>query len=281
MINSAYQNQKISLLTKHGKELVIGEELSALDCQLIHIFDFDTDQLGNFTRGVPRAGSQIEAAHKKARIGMNLSKLPIGIASEGAFSADPVIGMMAWNTELVLLIDTIHDIELVGYADGKAQHSSKTVSSLSELMNSLDGFGFPEHYLVLRPDHANYTRFISGINSIKGLEDAFEWAMRESKTSSVFVENDLRAFANPTRMHNIAKATQQLVQKMRSYCPQCNSPGFWITKKIIGLPCRDCGEPTLQAFGNYWECPKCPFNQEERFEKTSSADPRFCNLCNP
>ena len=118
MISSPYQNQKISLLTKHGKESVIGSELSALDCQLIHIFDFDTDQLGNFTRGVPRAGSQIEAARKKARIGMKLSQLPIGMASEGAFSADPVIGMMAWNTELVLMIDTIQNIELIGYADG-------------------------------------------------------------------------------------------------------------------------------------------------------------------
>ena len=40
-----------------------------------------------------RAGTQIEAARKKARLGMELAGLPLGLASEGAFGPDPMTGM--------------------------------------------------------------------------------------------------------------------------------------------------------------------------------------------
>ena len=95
MVNdlSVYSGRGVALLTQHGKERMIAPVLeSALGCRVERVTGYDTDQLGTFTRDVPRAGTQIEAARKKARIGMELSGLSLGLASEGSFGPDPMGG---------------------------------------------------------------------------------------------------------------------------------------------------------------------------------------------
>lgn len=276
-----YSNQKISLLTQHGKESVIMPELATIQCDVIHVHGFDTDQLGKFTRDKAREGTQIEAARKKARIGMQLVKLPLGIANEGVFSADPVMGIIPWNYELVILIDDIHNIELTAYADSKAQHFHKMVDSWAGLEDSLTQFNFPTYYLVVRPEHEHYPRYIAGINNTKGLQEAFDWALQESTNKKVFVENDLRAFANPTRMATIAQATKQLVQKMQSACPKCQAPGFWVTEKIPGKECAVCRLPTKIAQYDHWSCSKCNYSNDVLMNGDQFSDPKFCDYCNP
>ena len=79
----SYRGRRIGLPTQHGKERVISPELDrALDCRVERVGGYDTDLLGTFTRDVPRAGTQLEAAGKKARTGMEPSGLPLGLASE-------------------------------------------------------------------------------------------------------------------------------------------------------------------------------------------------------
>lgn len=105
------------MLTQHGKESVIAPVLdAALGCRVERVGGFDTDTLGTFTRNIPRAGSQIEAARRKARIGMELSGLPLGLASEGAFGPDPMACLLPWNVELLLFIDDERGIEVKGMA---------------------------------------------------------------------------------------------------------------------------------------------------------------------
>lgn len=43
---------------------------------------------------IQRAGTQLEAAHKKARIGMELAGLLLGLAGEGSFGSDPFAGIL-------------------------------------------------------------------------------------------------------------------------------------------------------------------------------------------
>lgn len=94
-----YVDRRVALLTQHGKEAVLGEVLGeALACKVERIEGFDTDTLGTFTRDIARVGNQLEAARRKARIGMQLSGLPIGLASEGSFGPDPVTYMMSLLT---------------------------------------------------------------------------------------------------------------------------------------------------------------------------------------
>ena len=59
----------------HGKEKVIAPEFKKkLDAKVFLVNDFNTDELGTFTRDIPRYGNQIDAARKKARIGIEIAK---------------------------------------------------------------------------------------------------------------------------------------------------------------------------------------------------------------
>lgn len=83
-ISNFYQGESISLLTKHHKEKVIGPLFSkTLKADLITIDSYDTDQLGTFTREISRQGSQLDAARRKAEIGMEIGRTKYGIGSEG------------------------------------------------------------------------------------------------------------------------------------------------------------------------------------------------------
>lgn len=61
---------------------------------------------------------------------------------------------------------------------------------------------------------------------------------------SVFIEADMRAHRNPTRMAAIERAARDLVQHYMNRCPACAWPGFDVTERVPGPPCARCGEPT-------------------------------------
>ena len=277
-----YSGLKASLLTQHGKESVICPQLlDSNGLEVVHISGYDTDKLGTFTRDIPRHGSQLDAARKKARVGMELSGFMLGIASEGAFDNDPYTGMLPWNYELVVLIDDIRKLEVIGFFGGQAQSTSRQVSSWDELNALLSEAQFTTHQLVVRPDDEYHPECRKGIKDLESLKEAFDWATNLSKKGNVFIENDLRAHTNPTRMGNILKATQDLSRKMNSVCPECQSPGFWITERKKGLPCSSCEAPTNLPIANIWSCVKCDYNKEEVIDNQTKADPSKCNYCNP
>ena len=212
---------------------------------------------------------------------MELSGNQIGIASEGAFSNDPYIGMLPWNYELVLLIDDIRNIEIMGFYGGEAQSVSKQVSSWDELTAFLSEAQFPNHQLVVRPDDEYHLEYRKGIDTIESLREAYDWATNLSQKGNVFVENDLRAHTNPTRMANILKATKDLSRKMISLCPECESPGFSITDTKKGLPCSHCGVSTNLPIANIWSCVNCGHIKEDEIANQNTADPSRCHYCNP
>ena len=277
-----YAGLKASLLTQHGKESIICPQLfDSNGLEVIHVSDYDTDKLGSFTRDIPRYGSQLDAARKKARVGMELSGLQLGIASEGAFDNDPYTGMLPWNYEVVLLIDDIRNIEIIGFFGGQAQSTSQLVSSWDELTALLSEAQFTTHQLVIRPDDEYHPECRKGIKDLDSLKEAFEWATSLSKKGNVFVENDLRAHTNPTRMANILKATQDLSRKINSLCPECESPGFSVTERKKGLLCACCEAPTNLPVANIWSCVKCEYKKEELIPNQTKADPSKCHYCNP
>ncbi len=277
-----YYGLKASLLTQHGKEKVIFPELQQTnELEVFLVQGYDTDKLGTFTREIPRLGSQLDAARKKARIGMELSGARLGVASEGSFNQDPYTGLIPWNYELVLLMDDTRGLEISGFSSSFAQSASKKLSSWDELISFLSEAQFPTHHLILRPDDEYHPNCKKGLDCLDSLKEAFFWAMHQSKTNHVFVENDLRAHTNPTRMANILKATQDLARKMNSLCPACSSPGFWISRTQNGLPCSRCDAPTNLPISNIWSCVKCAHTKEVVIENQTKADPSKCNFCNP
>lgn len=276
-----YKGERVSFPTLHGKEKVVAPELlQSTGLELVHINTIDTDQLGTFTREIPRYGTQLEAARKKATLGMEISGLSLGLASEGAFSNDPFTGILPWNFEILIFIDTKRELEIIGQFGGPAQSASKSIKTWREVENFLIQAQFPSHHLVIRPDDENHPECQKGINDLNALKLAFHWAMENSTHGKVFLENDLRAHANPTRMGNILNAAKNLCLKLNSLCPECQSPGFHVSQLKKGLPCALCSLPTQQVQAEIWTCPKCKHETLKQLEY-KNADPSRCSHCNP
>jgi len=280
--SSVYAGRRLALLTRHGKERVVAPVLAdALGCRVEHVSDFDTDALGSFTREVARAGSQIETARRKARIGMTLAGLPHGLASEGAFGPDPVAGVVPWNVELVLFIDDERRLEVVGTAQGRAVHEQRRVANWVEAEACARAAQFPSHHLVLRPQDAVDARIRKAIATWDDLERAFAWAQAQAADGRVFIESDLRAHANPTRMALIGRAAADLAARLATACPACGAPGFGPIEAVGGLPCAECGAPTREPRADLHGCVRCPLREERPRDTPALADPARCDRCNP
>ena len=277
-----FAGQAIALLTQHGKERVIKPVLDeAIACSVRHVSGFDTDSLGTFTRDISRKGSQLEAARKKARMGMSLSGLPVGVASEGSFGPDPFAGMFNWNVEMLVLIDDRSNLEIVGISQAAAQCGDLVTSDWSIAAEFAKGVGFPEHHLVVRPEGKSADNIFKGIQDWQSFEEIFGLAMQVSSSGKVFIESDLRAHANPTRMENIRLAAIDLSNRVNSHCPECGAPGFWPAQAIKGLPCSACGAPTHVPMGELWKCVACSHQQSKFKPANERANPQHCDLCNP
>ncbi len=269
-------------MTRHGKEKVIAPVFDAtLGCQISHVDEFDTDQLGSFTREIPRVGTQIDAARRKARLGMHLSGLSIGLASEGSFGSDPLLGMLPWNVEILLWIDDALGIEVLGRADGAANFAHRLAKEWSDVEAFAGQSGFPEHQLVVRPEHDGDPRVRKGIANWQVLEAAFFEARALSENARVFVETDVRAHANPTRMLVIRRAAEDLAARLGSACPFCATPGFWVVERLAGLACADCAAPTQETIADVLGCVRCEHRETRQREGRLGADPAHCGYCNP
>jgi hypothetical protein len=277
-----YSGREVALLTQHGKERVLAAALEpVLGCRVELVSGYDTDLLGTFTRDIPRAGKQLEAARKKARLGMELAGLPLGLASEGSFGPDPFAGMLPWNVEFLIWIDDGLGIEVVGIAEGKSNSAHALTTSWEEVETFARQAGFPEHHLVVRPTDENHPSIRKGIADWADLQAAFAWAHDQSQSRCVFIENDLRAHANPTRMDNIRLAAEDMARKLCSHCPACGTPGFWLVERVAGLPCGDCGAPTRETRADVYGCCKCAHRVTRERTDAMYASAGHCDYCNP
>lgn len=278
---NSYCNQRVALLTQHGKEGVIGPTLEKLlGCCVEKVDGFDTDLLGTFTRDIAREGTQLDAARKKARIGMELSGLSIGIASEGVFGPDPLAFMLPGNRELLIWIDDRLGIEVIATSSGKTNLSHCLAESWEEAEDFARSAGFPEHHLVVRPVDENHPELRKGLEDWVSLKDAVTWALDLAPNRHAFIETDMRAFANPTRMENIRLAAENLAQRLTSLCPACGAPGFSLGGHVRGLPCEDCGSPTGQAKADVHRCVRCDHQLLVERDR-EHAPARYCDYCNP
>lgn len=277
-----YSGARIALLTQHGKERVLAPLCaSGLGAVLEVVRGFDTDSLGTFTREIPREGTQLEAARRKAEIAIDRSGAGIGLGSEGAFVPGP-FGLGSWNIELLVFVDRARGIEVVGRANAAGRHLHATVRTRDELAAFAVRAGFPEHGLVVRPDNERDPRVVKGLVTHETLERAFEDAVRQSSGGGVFVESDLRAHLNPTRMATIAAAGRDLIARLGCACPACGTPGFGPAGFVPGLPCRDCGAPTRQPLAEELGCVRCEHSEVRPLrEVPEAADPAVCDYCNP
>ena len=277
-----YSGHTIAFLTQHGKDALLGPLFSEkLACTLVRATGFDTDQLGTFTRDVPRPGTQLAAARFKATKGMELTGLSMGIGSEGAFGADPVGGIMPWNTEMIVWVDATRGIEIVGIAQGPGGGLQRFIHNEHELHQFAVDANFPSHGLVLRPDREDDPRIHKDFADWPELLARFNELLAQSTKTRVFAEVDQRAHRNPSRQRMIVQAAEDLIAKIESTCPSCDTPGFWLKERVSGLPCGLCHQPTRLPLAFIWRCDACAHSDERREPADKTADPARCDYCNP
>ena len=282
---SIYNNRVAILATMHNKEKVISPLLKEhLGINLIVPQGLNTDVFGTFTREIKRPDTQIITARLKAKKALEMDDEKIAIASEGSFAPHPLIPYIYANREIIIFLDQENDLEIIGEVFSmETNFNHQTISSLEEAEEFGEKVGFPEHGLVISFDNISKgkTEFIKGITSKENLINSVETAIKNTN-GKFHIETDMRAMYNPTRMKNIALATQDLINKINSLCPQCHTPGFMINQKIPGLPCKLCHQPTSLIKAVIFQCQKCNFTQQQLFPNNQEfADPSLCEYCNP
>jgi hypothetical protein len=277
-----FQNRTIAIATMHQKERALAPFLeNRLGLKYIVPEQFNTDLFGTFSGEIARSDSQVETARMKCLQAMKLTGLDIGIASEGSFGPHPTLFFLPANSETLIFIDKKNNIELVVHeCSTETNFSGKKINTEEELIDFAKTIGFPEHGLILRPEQQTYKDQIKGIQSWKQLN--MHWQKLAEKYGSIYVETDMRAFVNPTRMNVIAKTAQKLVDIIENQCPSCSWPGFSIESSSAGLLCNRCSLPTKSILANKYLCKNCDFSEDIMYPNgKQTEDPMYCDFCNP
>ena len=277
-----FQGRNLLIATKHEKEKVIAPILeSQLGVKCFVASEFDTDELGTFTGEIERKGDPITTARNKCLIGMDLMDCDLAIASEGSFGSHPTIFFAPADDEFLLLIDKKNNIEIsVRELSLETNFNGSEIKTKEELQEFATKSNFPSHGLILRKSKEELEEITKGIIDEKLLNSTFFKLIKNYGTA--YIETDMRAMFNPSRMKVIEKATLKLVKKIKSVCPNCKTPGFGIVDRKVGLPCNQCRFPTKSTLSYLYNCQKCNYKKEEEFPNgKQTEDPMYCDICNP
>jgi hypothetical protein len=277
-----FEGRTLLIVTKHEKEKVISPILERdLGLKCVVTENFDTDILGTFTGEVERVDKPIIAARKKCLLAMELTNYDLAIASEGSFGAHPTIFFAPADDELMLLIDKKNDLEIaVRELSTDTNFNGCEIKTEEELMEFAERAQFPSHALIIRKAKNDYNEIIKGITCQEQLKSTFNYFI--TNYGSSFIETDMRALYNPTRLKVIEKLTKKLSDKINKLCSVCKTPGFGITDAKKGLPCQICNFPTRSTLSYIYSCQKCSFSYEEKYPNGKNVeDPMWCDLCNP
>ncbi len=277
-----FAGRQLVIATKHGKEKVIGPLLKeALGVELIVPQDFDTDQFGTFSGEVERPVDPVEAARLKCKLACEQYNCSLAIASEGSFGPHPSLYFVPGDDEIVVMIDNANKLEFKARSiSTKTNFSGDLFTSWREAEKFAQMVSFPSHGLIIRNKKEGYEGLVKGVSTWEELRLHFERFLRDY--GQVFLETDMRAMHNPTRMTVIEEATMKLIEHILKTCPNCTTPGFEIVKVKSGLPCSQCNMPTRSTKAYIYSCQKCNYQQEELYPKgKKTEDPMYCDWCNP
>jgi hypothetical protein len=277
-----YEGRPLVIGTKHGKESVISPLVdSSLGVISFPSRGFDTDTLGTFTGEKERVGDPVTTLRSKCLAAMELHGCTLGIASEGSFGPHPLIPFVPADEELLILIDRESGIEVIHREIcTDTNFSGAQVADLEGLTLFAHKALFPSHALILRESKDGTGCIVKAINDADALKRHFEDIL--TNHGSAYVETDMRAMHNPTRMKVIERGTRGLLEKVLSLCPACCTPGFTVKETVAGLPCSLCRTPTRSILALVHACQRCGLEERRgRPDGKSEEDPMFCEYCNP
>lgn len=277
----SFSGRKVAIATMHIKERVIAPIISSKLGLDPFVPEMNTDALGTFSGEIERVLSPLAAARKKCEIAMEISGCDLAISSEGSFGAHPYIFFAKADDELVVLIDRKNDLEIVGRElSTKTNHDGTNAFSVQDALDFAYKIGFPQHGIILKDHDERPEKIFKDLSTEEKL-NAFltQWF---NDNESIWLESDLRAMNNPTRMQVIEKAVLNLVEKVKSTCPMCDTPGFWVTEAIPGLKCSLCQSPTQSTLAHKYQCQKCNYESLKEYPNNKrEEEPMYCDFCNP
>jgi hypothetical protein len=280
-----FSGRTLGVATVHEKERVLGPALMrALPlARVLPIAGIDTDRFGAFSGEVQRTEDPLTTCLQKARHGAEIGGMDLVIASEGSFAPYPPAPFISCNEEFLVLLDV---------RDGTVFHhrhvSLDTVfggercSSWGQVRAFAERMKFPDHQLVVRVKE----KWERGEPLHKGVRDPD--ALRHlteaiiDQQGSCWVETDMRAMANPTRMQVIAETSDRFAKELATLCPSCSECWFRITESTPGLPCALCGWPTRSVRAYQRTCRSCGQQADlPRPDAKVAEEPQHCDHCNP
>ena len=277
-----FKSRDLVIATKHGKESVITpilEKELGVKCFVPKILD--TDTLGTFTGEIDRKADPISTARIKCNMAMEITNCDLAIASEGSFGAHPGIFFVPADDEFVVFVDKRNNLEIIAReVSTETNFSGSVINNIEDLLAFATKVNFPSHGLILRNSKDEFIGITKGITNVEILKKKFQDLIYEFGTA--YVETDMRALYNPTRMKIIERATKKLAKKINSLCPNCKTPGFGITDAKNGLPCEICNFPTRSTLSYVYTCLMCGYAKEEIHPNgKKTEDPMYCDMCNP
>ncbi len=277
-----FKGRNLLIATKHEKEKAIAPILEKeLGVKCLVTPDFDTDKLGTFTGEIDRIDDPITTARNKCLLAMELINCDLVIASEGSFGAHPTIYFVPADDEFLLFMDKQNGLEIIARElSTETNFNGAEIKTEEELIEFAKNAEFPSHGLIIRKTKDDFSEIVKGITNAEHLNNTFKHFI--SRYGKAFIETDMRAMYNPTRMEVIKKATIKLADKINSLCPGCNTPGFGITDAKQGLPCELCNFPTRSTLSYIYKCQNCSYIKEKKYPKGKFVEnPVYCDICNP
>ena len=277
-----FEGRQLVIASMHQKEQVLRPLLEAgLKVNVAVADGLNTDLLGTFSGEVARIADPLTTARKKCELAMELTGCDLALASEGSFGAHPSAFFLPANEEWLLLIDRKHQLEIhARHLSTATNFAGQAFSSLEEVEAFASKVGFPSHGLILRRSKDNPEGILKGITDPDQLRNAAKELLETQ--GSGYVETDMRAMFNASRMQVIGETAQLLIQKLNSLCPSCQVPGFAVTAAEPGLPCSLCGNPSSAALAHLLICNNCQHEEKVLFPHgKKTEEPQYCQVCNP
>ena len=277
-----FEGRTLVIASMHRKEEVLKPLLEqGLGITVLVAEGLNTDLLGTFSGEVARLADPLTTARKKCELALDLSGCDLALASEGSFGPHPAAFFLPANEEWLLLVDRKNNLEIhARHLSLETNFSGQEFHSIEELEAFASNVGFPTHGLILRKSKEELTGILKGITDPQQLHTAALHLLKSQESG--YVETDMRAMFNPSRMQVIQETAQHLLQKLLSYCPSCQLPGFSVTSAEPGLPCSLCGTPSSATLAHLLLCHHCQHQEKVAFPHgKKTEDPQYCQVCNP
>jgi hypothetical protein len=272
---SPYAGCCIILTTNHAKSIAAAPPFwNRLSAGMLE-YGLNTDVPGAFPGHAGPEGSTCDRARRKCEWGLETLRVEYALASEGSFGLHPRIPFLPWCHEALHFIDRKRGFHLsVSHRGRDTNYQSRVVDAPEALARFAAEAKFPSHALILRPnDPVDSADVFAGIVTQGELEAAFRESLSRSKDGRVWVQTDMRAHMNPSRMTVIGELADALARRLATPCPACGAPGWGSIRGESADTGDAFAEPPRSVCRAVFGCVLCPHTEAVPCVGTLSAAP--------